>query len=43
MATISGSMFIALDGVVDPRVGNWHFPYPPTGSYDDAKEALPQE
>src|SRR3954447_13612404 len=27
MATISASMFIALDGVVDPGVGNWHFPY----------------
>ena len=27
MATISASMFIALDGVVDPMVGNWHFPY----------------
>jgi dihydrofolate reductase len=27
MATISASIFIALDGVVDPGVGNWHFPY----------------
>jgi dihydrofolate reductase len=27
MATIKASMFIALDGVVDPGVGNWHFPY----------------
>jgi dihydrofolate reductase len=27
MATISASMFMALDGVVDPAVGNWHFPY----------------
>jgi dihydrofolate reductase len=27
MATITSSMFIALDGVVDPGVGNWHFPY----------------
>jgi dihydrofolate reductase len=27
MAPISASMFIALDGVVDPGVGNWHFPY----------------
>lgn len=27
MATISASMFSALDGVVDPGVGNWHFPY----------------
>jgi dihydrofolate reductase len=27
MPTISASMFIALDGVVDPAVGNWHFPY----------------
>jgi len=27
MATISASMFMALDGVVDPGVGNWHFPY----------------
>lgn len=30
MATISASLFMALDGVVDPMVGNWHFPY-----YDD--------
>jgi dihydrofolate reductase len=27
MATISASMFTALDGAVDPGVGNWHFPY----------------
>jgi dihydrofolate reductase len=27
MATITASMFIALDGVVDPGVGHWHFPY----------------
>lgn len=27
MATISASLFMALDGVVDPMVGNWHFPY----------------
>jgi dihydrofolate reductase len=27
MATISASMFASLDGVVDPSVGNWHFPY----------------
>jgi dihydrofolate reductase len=27
MATIAASMFMALDGVVDPAVGNWHFPY----------------
>src|SRR6478735_4159414 len=27
MATITASMFMALDGVVDPMVGNWHFPY----------------
>jgi dihydrofolate reductase len=27
MATITANMFIALDGVVDPAVGNWHFPY----------------
>ena len=27
MATISASMFSALDGVVDPMVGDWHFPY----------------
>jgi dihydrofolate reductase len=27
MATITASMFMALDGVVDPSVGNWHFPY----------------
>lgn len=27
MATIIASMFSSLDGVVDPGVGNWHFPY----------------
>ena len=27
MATIAASLFMAVDGVVDPRVGNWHFPY----------------
>jgi dihydrofolate reductase len=27
MATITASMFMALDGVVDPAVGHWHFPY----------------
>jgi dihydrofolate reductase len=27
MATIKASLFAALDGVVDPMVGNWHFPY----------------
>src|SRR4029450_12204850 len=27
MATITASVFPALDGVVDPGVGNWHFPY----------------
>jgi dihydrofolate reductase len=27
MATILASMFTALDGVVDPMIGNWHFPY----------------
>src|SRR6478736_4049506 len=27
MPTISASMFIALDGVVDPAIGSWHFPY----------------
>jgi dihydrofolate reductase len=27
MATITASMFMALDGVVDPSVGSWHFPY----------------
>jgi dihydrofolate reductase len=27
MATTKASMFSALDGVVDPMVGNWHFPY----------------
>lgn len=27
MATVRSSMFMALDGVVDPMVGSWHFPY----------------
>jgi dihydrofolate reductase len=27
MATIKASMFMALDGVVDPGEGEWHFPY----------------
>lgn len=27
MGTIKASLFAALDGVVDPGVGNWHFPY----------------
>jgi dihydrofolate reductase len=27
MATITASLFSALDGVVDPMIGNWHFPY----------------
>jgi len=27
MATIAASLFTAVDGVVDPGVGNWHFPY----------------
>jgi dihydrofolate reductase len=27
MATISASLFAALDGGVDPMIGNWHFPY----------------
>jgi dihydrofolate reductase len=27
MATTTASLFMALDGVVDPGVGNWHFPY----------------
>ncbi|HET7490106.1 MAG TPA: dihydrofolate reductase family protein [Acidimicrobiales bacterium] len=27
MTTITASLFMALDGVVDPAVGNWHFPY----------------
>ncbi len=27
MATITASMFMALDGVVDPGLGDWHFPY----------------
>jgi dihydrofolate reductase len=27
MARIKASMFMALDGVVAPEVGNWHFPY----------------
>jgi dihydrofolate reductase len=27
MAMIKASLFAALDGTVDPGVGNWHFPY----------------
>jgi dihydrofolate reductase len=27
MATITASLFAALDGVVDPGQGEWHFPY----------------
>lgn len=27
MALVTASLFIALDGVVDPMIGNWHFPY----------------
>src|SRR6476469_8260068 len=27
MAKITASLFSALDGVVDPMVGDWHFPY----------------
>jgi dihydrofolate reductase len=27
MATITASLFAALDGVVDPMIGDWHFPY----------------
>jgi dihydrofolate reductase len=27
VATIRSSMFMALDGGVDPGVGSWHFPY----------------
>ena len=27
MATITASLFSALDGSVDPMVGDWHFPY----------------
>jgi len=27
MATLTASLFMALDGVVDPGIGNWHFPY----------------
>jgi len=27
MAIIKASLFTALDGVVDPMVGDWHFPY----------------
>ena len=27
MTTVTASLFAALDGVVDPMVGNWHFPY----------------
>ena len=27
MSIITASLFAALDGVVDPMIGNWHFPY----------------
>jgi dihydrofolate reductase len=27
MANVKASLFMALDGVVDPMVGDWHFPY----------------
>jgi dihydrofolate reductase len=27
MTIITASMFMALDGVVDPTIGHWHFPY----------------
>ena len=27
MPTIKASLFSALDGVIDPAVGHWHFPY----------------
>jgi dihydrofolate reductase len=27
MTTITASLFMAADGVVDPGIGNWHFPY----------------
>lgn len=27
MAIVTASLFVALDGSVDPMVGNWHFPY----------------
>src|SRR5687767_5121745 len=27
MATITASLFSALDGSVDPMIGEWHFPY----------------
>jgi dihydrofolate reductase len=27
MTTITASLFSALDGVVDPMIGDWHFPY----------------
>jgi dihydrofolate reductase len=27
MAMVKASLFTALDGVVDPGVGDWHFPY----------------
>jgi dihydrofolate reductase len=27
MATVTASLFSALDGVVDPMIGDWHFPY----------------
>jgi dihydrofolate reductase len=27
MAKVTASLFSALDGVVDPMIGDWHFPY----------------
>ena len=27
MAKVTASLFSALDGAVDPMIGNWHFPY----------------
>jgi hypothetical protein len=27
MPIITASIFMALDGVVDPSIGHWHFPY----------------
>jgi len=27
MANVKASLFMALDGVVDPMIGDWHFPY----------------
>ena len=27
MTTLTASLFMAADGVVDPGIGNWHFPY----------------